>query len=133
MRAPSHGPEGLKNVAAAATTTRPRPPVGATRAPDVRRRGSRAPIPLVAAAVLVACVLLLPLAFLVLEAVQYGWTSLEPVLFRGLTGTLLWNTVSLGVVVTALCAVIGTGAALLVERTELPGRRLWAILVVVPL
>jgi iron(III) transport system permease protein len=35
--------------------------------------------------------------------------------------------------VTALCAVVGTGAAWLVERTDLPGRRVWAVLVVVPL
>ena len=35
-------------------------------------------------------------------------------------------------VVTALCAVIGTLAAWCVERTNLPGRRMWAVLVVVP-
>ena len=35
--------------------------------------------------------------------------------------------------VTALCAVIGTAAAWCVERTDLPGRRIWAVLVVVPL
>ena len=35
--------------------------------------------------------------------------------------------------VTALCAVIGTAAAWCVERTDLPGRRVWAVLVVVPL
>jgi iron(III) transport system permease protein len=35
-------------------------------------------------------------------------------------------------VVTALCAVIGTAAAWFVERTNLPGRRVWAVLVVVP-
>jgi iron(III) transport system permease protein len=36
-------------------------------------------------------------------------------------------------VVTALCAVVGTGAAWLTERTNLPGRRIWAVLIVVPL
>ena len=36
-------------------------------------------------------------------------------------------------VVTVLCAVIGTAAAWCVERTDLPGRRIWAVLVVVPL
>jgi len=35
-------------------------------------------------------------------------------------------------VVTVLCAVIGTLAAWFVERTDLPGRRIWAVLVVVP-
>ena len=37
------------------------------------------------------------------------------------------------VVVTLLCAVLGTGAAWLVERTNVPGRRVWAVLIVVPL
>jgi iron(III) transport system permease protein len=52
---------------------------------------------------------------------------------RPLTGQLLWNTVRLGVVVTVLCAIIGTGSAWLVERTDLPGRRMWAVLLVIPL
>ena len=52
-----------------------------------------------------------------------------------LTVQLLWNTVRLSVVVTALCAVIGTGRRLAdFERTNLPGRRVWAVLSsVVPL
>ena len=54
-------------------------------------------------------------------------------IFRPLTGALLWNTVRLTVVVTLACAVIGTAAAWCVERTDLPGRRAWAVLVVVPL
>ena len=83
--------------------------------------------------VLVALLLLLPLAFLILEAAQDGFSTLRPLLFRALTATLLWNTVSLTVVVTALCAVIGTLAAWFVERTDLPGRRIWAVLVVVPI
>ena len=53
-------------------------------------------------------------------------------IWRPLTATLLWNTVRLTVVVTVLCAVIGTLAAWCVERTDLPGRRIWAVLVVVP-
>jgi iron(III) transport system permease protein len=53
--------------------------------------------------------------------------------FRSLTASLLWNTVRLTGAVTVLCAVIGTAAAWFVERTDLPGRRIWAVLVVVPL
>jgi len=84
------------------------------------------------AASAVAVLLALPLAFLILEAIQVGWSTLAPELFRQLTFTLLWNTVSLCVVVTALCAVIGTLSAWCVERTDLPGRRIWAVLVVIP-
>ena len=88
---------------------------------------------LFAAAVLVALAVVTPLVFLVVQAFQTGWSTLEPLLFRSLTAQLLWNTVSLTVVVTALCAVVGTALAWFVERTDLPGRPVWAVLVVVPL
>ena len=80
-----------------------------------------------------AVVLVLPLAFLLFEAHGAGTSTILRLVFRPLTATLLWNTVRLTVVVTALCAVIGTAAAWFVERTDLPGRRVWAVLVVVPL
>ncbi|QMU74023.1 iron ABC transporter permease [Streptacidiphilus sp. P02-A3a] len=82
---------------------------------------------------LVTAVLLLPLAFLLVEARGAGVDTVASLIDRPLTGQLLWNTVRLTVVVTLLCAVIGTGAAWLVERTDLPGRRIWAVLLVVPL
>ena len=81
----------------------------------------------------VAAVLLVPLVFLLIEAAGAGVGQVASLIDRPLTGQLLWNTVRLGVVVTALCAVIGTGAAWLTERTNLPGRRVWAVLLVVPL
>jgi iron(III) transport system permease protein len=110
---------------------RPPPPEGLLRA----RRLRRTPTPklLLGAAALVALLLLLPLVFLILQAIHDGFATLHPLLFRALTATLLWNTVSLTVVVTVLCAVIGTLAAWFVERTDLPGRRIWAVLVVVPI
>ena len=88
---------------------------------------------ILATSTLVALVLVLPLVFLLLEAGQDGGSVLFPLLFRELTFQLLWNTVRLTVVVTALCAVIGTLVAWCVECTDLPGRRLWAIALVVPL
>jgi iron(III) transport system permease protein len=88
---------------------------------------------LTAAAVLVSVAVLVPLVFLVVQAVQVGWAQLHQLLFRSLTATLVWNTVSLVVVVTALCVVVGTLAAWFVERTDVPCRRLLAILVVIPL
>ena len=84
------------------------------------------------ASVLVAIVLLAPLVFLLFEAQGAGTSSVAHLIWRPLTETLLWNTVRLTVVVTFLCAVIGTLAAWCVERTDLPGRRIWAVLVVVP-
>ena len=96
------------------------------------RRGNR-PTGLLLVSALVTVVLLLPLVFLLIEARGAGVGRVGALVDRPLTGQLLWNTVRLTVVVTALCAVVGTGAAWLVERTDLPGRRVWAVLLVVPL
>ena len=107
-----------------------------TTAPDpvrVPAAPRRRPRRLVGASAVVAALLILPLVFLLLKARQVGWAALSALLFRHLTGTLLWNTVRLSVVVTAASAVIGTATAWCIERTDLPGRRLWAVLVVIPL
>jgi iron(III) transport system permease protein len=96
-----------------------------------RRRA--VPPGLAVASVAVAVVLIGPLAFLLVEAQGEGADRIWHLIDRGFTAHLLLSTAKLTVVVTALCAVIGTGAAWLVERTDLPGRRLWAVLLVVPL
>ncbi len=46
---------------------------------------------------------------------------------------LLWNTVRLAFACTILCAMIGVGGAWLVERSDVPLRRMWAVLLVLPL
>ena len=107
-------------------------PAGAGAAIVPSRRPPR-PRGLLGASVAVAVLLILPLAFLLIEAQGAGVSTVLDLIFRSLTASLLWNTVRLTVVVTALCAVIGTAAAWFVERTDLPGRRIWAVLVVVPL
>ena len=97
-----------------------------------RVRHPKRPAVLLATSSMVALVLLLPLVFLLVEAQGAGISNIRNLVFRSLTATLLWNTVRLTVVVTVLCAFIGTAAAWCVERTDLPGRRIWAVLVVLP-
>lgn len=97
------------------------------------RPGSHRPIGLSVIAIVVSAIVLVPLIFLVVQAVQVGWAELQHLLFRHLTAVLVWNTVSLVVVVTIVCAVVGTLAAWFVERTDLPGRRLFTVLLVIPL
>ena len=92
----------------------------------------RRPKVLLGVSLFVVAVLVLPLAFLLTEADGSGATKLWHLVWRSLTASLLCNTVRLTVVVTVLCAVIGTLAAYGVERTDLPARRVWAVLVVVP-
>ncbi len=103
----------------------------AARTP-VRTRGRR-PAALMAGSILIAAVVLLPVVFLGLQAAQVGGAALRRLLFRSLTWQLLANTAELAVCVTVLCAVLGTAAAYATERTDLPLRRMWSSLIVVPL
>jgi iron(III) transport system permease protein len=99
----------------------------------LRHRDPRTPRALLAISALIAAIMAAPLLFLFILAHNAGWSDVRQLIDRQLTLTLLWNTVRLTVVVTALCAVIGTATAWCIERTNLPGRQLWAVLVVVPL
>src|SRR3984957_15175178 len=95
-------------------------------------RKRRVPLGLLGTSGAVALVLIAPLVFLLIEAQGVGVSTVLHLIWRPLTATLLWNTVRLTVVVTLLCALIGTLTAWCVERTDLPGRRIWAVLVVIP-
>src|ERR1700722_15356359 len=105
---------------------------GALEHPRPPRRGLRTPRVLAVTSVIVAAALLVPIAFLLVDAGQVGASTITNLVFRQLTLSLLWNTVRLAVVTTFLCAVIGTSAAWWVERTRLPGRGAWAVLVILP-
>jgi len=86
-----------------------------------------------AGAALAAALVLVPLAFLVVQAQQSGWGEVHRLLFRHSVAVLLWNTLRLTLACTALCALLGVAAAWCVERTTLPGRRFWAVALVLPL
>jgi iron(III) transport system permease protein len=93
----------------------------------------RWPLASVLAAALAAALVLLPLTFLVVEAQQSGWSEVRHLLLRHSVAVLLWNTVRLALACTALCALLGVAAAWCVERTTLPGRRVWAVALLLPL
>ena len=86
-----------------------------------------------AAAALVAALTLVPLGYVLVLAAAEGPSQAGALLLRPLVGELLVNTGALVVVGCATCAVLGTGAAWLVERTTLPGRGLWTALMAAPL
>lgn len=80
-----------------------------------------------------AGLVLVPIIITIFNACAGGWGMAARLLWRPLVGELLVNSCLLVVVVCTLCAVIGTVLAWLIERTNLPGRRIWALLAVVPL
>jgi iron(III) transport system permease protein len=76
--------------------------------------------------------LLLPLGLLGLDARTAGWTEIHRVLFRQRSLVLLEHTVAISVLVVIFAAVIGVATAWCTERVRLPGRRLWTVLLVLP-
>lgn len=103
--------------------------------PSGRRlvRSRRLPAALLVAALVGPLLVLLPLGFTMFQAAQVGADEALDLLLRPLVGELLANTVGLVLATVAAAAIIGTGAAWLVERTDLPGRRVWGVLAAVPL
>jgi iron(III) transport system permease protein len=101
--------------------------------PRPRRKRRGYPAAVLIPAVLVALLAVVPLGFVIDAAVGSGWAEAQRLLIRPRTGELLWNTARLTAGCVVLCAVLGTGAAWLVERSTLPGRRVWNVLMVAPL
>ncbi|GAA1854796.1 iron ABC transporter permease [Pseudonocardia ailaonensis] len=98
----------------------------------IRRPPLRHPLRL-AAALAVAALTLLPLGYVVAGVVAAGPEGVVALVWRPRVGELLRNTVTLVLLGTTACVVLGTGAAWLVERTSLPGRALWTGLMAAPL
>lgn len=93
----------------------------------------RRPYLLATTSALVVAGLMVPLAFLLVEASQVGWPNVWSYISQSIVLTLLWNTIRLAASVTVLAAIVGTGAAWLTERTMIPARRFLAVLLMLPL
>jgi iron(III) transport system permease protein len=83
--------------------------------------------------VVVALLALIPLAYVATYAAVIGPAQLWELVVRPRILDLLGHTVALSIACMAATAVLGVGLALLVERTDLPARRLWHGLLVAPL
>ena len=92
----------------------------------------RAPGPLLAATLMVAGLALLPLLYLVVRALEADPGSLDLVL-RPRTFSVAVSTVLLALLVGAGTIALGVPLAWLTTRTDLPGRRMWTVLTIVPL
>ncbi|TFV87362.1 iron ABC transporter permease [Blastococcus sp. CT_GayMR16] len=87
----------------------------------------------VALAVCVAALALLPLGYIAVYTVDVGWSGVRELVFRPRVAELLWNTARLVLGTVLCCGVLGVGAAWLVERSSVPARRVWHVLLVAPL
>lgn len=75
---------------------------------------------------------LLPLLYVALKAWQAGWHEAFRLLWRPFVWGLLRNTLMLMVGVTVACLIVGLALAWLLERSDLPGRRLWGVVLCLP-
>jgi iron(III) transport system permease protein len=93
----------------------------------------RPPVALLLVSAAIALLALAPVGFLFDQALSTGWDETQRLLLRSFVGNLLVNTTTLVAVGTAACTVLGVAVAWLVERTDLPGRRAWAVLAALPI
>ncbi len=94
---------------------------------------TRPPRGLLALGVLVSIGTLIPLGFVVVMTVAAGWDTVVRLVFRPRIGELLVNTVGLVLIAVPLCILVGVAAAWLVERTSIPGARVWVLVLAAPL
>src|SRR4029453_8265621 len=77
--------------------------------------------------------MLVPVGFVCWVAVDIGWSTLGPLILRPRVAELVVNTCLLVLIGVPLCVLLGVGGAWVVERTRLPGSRIWAIVLAAPL
>lgn len=85
-----------------------------------------------AVSAVIAAGLLLPLVLVVLDARSAGWSEIHAELFRERSAFLLRNTVVLSALVVVLAATLGVATAWCTERAQVPMRRVWTVLLVLP-
>jgi iron(III) transport system permease protein len=110
-------------------TIQARPP----RVTPRRTRAVRPPAGLALIGVGVALLVALPVLITVVQAAQGGFPAARRAITASATPTLFLHTIELAVLVTPVSGVLGLATAWLVERTRLPGRRIWPLLLVAPL
>jgi iron(III) transport system permease protein len=88
---------------------------------------------LLAASALVAVAVALPIAITAVQAFDGGITAAANAIRASSPLRLLLHSVLVTVVATPIAGAIGVAGAWFLERTRLPGRRVWAVLMVVPL
>ncbi|MGL4650205.1 MAG: ABC transporter permease, partial [Caldilineaceae bacterium] len=95
----------------------------------------RRPVPplLVAGSLLIAALMLAPLAYLLLRSAEMGLARIFELLFSAQTARVAWNSLVLAVLVTTVSLIIALPFAWLTSRTDLPWARTWTLLGTLPL
>ncbi|GGB37254.1 iron (III)-transporter permease HitB [Oceanisphaera marina] len=97
-----------------------------------KKRTTAIPLGLLLPVTLLVLLTGLPLLYIALRAHEAGLEHALGLVFRSRVYDLLLNTLKLVMVVTLLSSLIGVTTAWLVERTDLPRRKLWNALLTLP-
>ncbi len=81
----------------------------------------------------VGAAMVLPLVYLAVRASEAGWEEVSDTVLDTSTLAVLGRTVALAVLVTGAAVALAVPLAWLTARTDLPGRRAWAVLAALPL
>ncbi|SCF20843.1 iron(III) transport system permease protein [Micromonospora viridifaciens] len=73
------------------------------------------------------------MVYLAVRAAEAGADRIVAELFTARVAVLAGRSLALAAVVTTACVLLGVGTALLVARTDLPGRRVFGVLAALPL
>ncbi len=96
-------------------------------------RAGQPPFFLVIVALLIAAAALLPLMYLTIRAAEAGEAKVWGILLRPRTLKVFVGSAGLALAVTLASLVIGVLLAWLTVRTDLPGRKFWAVVMALPL
>ncbi|REB05209.1 iron ABC transporter permease [Sporosarcina sp. BI001-red] len=95
-------------------------------------RNKRRPVWLWLPVLLLVVLSCLPIFYIVMRASEVGWEKAIGLIFRARVYELLINTVKLAFTVTLVSVLIGVTTAWFVERTRIPGRKMWNVVVTLP-
>ncbi len=101
-------------------------------APGIRTTPSRARLVLHLSAGAITGLMLLPLLYLLYRGAGIGPGALDLIL-RPRTGQIIWNSALLTLGVTSISILVALPLAWLTVRTDLPGRKIWTVLLTLPL
>lgn len=98
-----------------------------------RRSTYQPPLFLWLTALVIAGLAMLPLGYLVIRAAGAGADKVWDILLRPRTHEIFFGSAGLALSVTFLSIIIGLTLAWLTVRTDLPGRKYWAVATILPL
>jgi iron(III) transport system permease protein len=99
----------------------------------VAHRLAGIPIGLLLAGLVATVIVVSPVAITLYQAFAGGLSAAKAAIDATSLNTLLGHTVLVAAIAAPLCGVIGVTSAWFVERTHVPGRRIWVLLLVAPL